>query len=224
MPSKLHLTAYHEAGHAVMAHLRLPTLAEMRAEEKSFRPLHRASVVPIDDALGHIARMPLSESVTPQSDPTLRAEAIADIEVFLAGPLAEARRLTFLREGHTGTAEHVMARFEETAIGQDDLPEATKLARSVSLTDDDARQLMYDLARRCARRFVKRTRVWNAVGTLAAALVAQGELDGCVAHWVIRRALGGSHYVQLEEELRRRVARRHWPIWPLSKKAERLGR
>jgi hypothetical protein len=142
----------------------------------------------------------------------------------LAGPLAEARQLTLLEVGPTGTAKHDMARFEETAQGQTDIREATKLARALSFTADEARHLTHQLAWRTAGRFVARAPVWNAVETLAAALVDYRELEGCLVHWVIRRALDGSYYGQLGEELQRKVEGGYSLHPPLSEKAKRLGR
>jgi hypothetical protein len=207
--SELQLTSFHEAGHAAKAHLR-------------GLPVFRASIQPTDDSLGRVNTEGLFGEQRPICDPSDRRTAIAYIEVLLAGPIAEARRLA-LAEAESGVAP-VMERLLRTAEGQRDMTRAADIAKSISFSPEEARHLMHHLAWRTAGRFVQVKRVWHAVETLATALVAHGDLDGSHVHWLLRASLNGRSYVALQERLAARVAKgRGSFILGLSRTASRMA-
>ncbi|WP_033444639.1 ATP-dependent zinc metalloprotease FtsH [Candidatus Odyssella thessalonicensis] len=67
------LTAYHEAGHAVIAFY-----------EKDSDPIHKATIIPRGRALGMVMRLPEGDRISMS-----RAKLIADIKVAMGGRIAE---------------------------------------------------------------------------------------------------------------------------------------
>lgn len=190
-PSELQRVAFHEAGHAVIAHLRSEAV------------LH-ASIVPSHESLGRVTQLALLGKPTPRCDPGLRERVLSRIEILLAGPAAEAQRLARLAGPHD-LLNRAVALFDETADGQEDLKSAIRLAKAVSFSGTEAKHLVHFLHRRVAGRFSAHERIWQAVEMLAVALVEHGELHGSHVHWVISRALAGRKYLDLREGLARRI-------------------
>ncbi len=187
----LRRTAFHEAGHAVMAFVRGEVV------------LH-ASVVPDAHSRGRIRQeRPLLRS-TPTSTPAQRALGLGQVEFLLAGPAAEAHHLALL-ESHPDPLSRGIEHFEATAAGQLDIKEAVRLAKSISFSRAEARHLVHFLHLRVAGRFSSHNLIWRAVESLAFALVEHREFDGSHAHWLIHKALAGRSYHDLRDELGRRI-------------------
>lgn len=175
-------TAYHEAGHAVLAFLVAST------------GLH-ASVKPDGDTLGVVQFEFGIEAYRPRT-------AIA---IWLAGPAAQAHLLSLREFGCAATAQNDRDQFQNVAYGQSDLREACTLAKRTFTSRHEAKAAVHSLRENIAQLFASRPAVWRAVEVLAAALLEHGELRGCHLAWLIRRALYGSRYLDLQTSLRHRV-------------------
>jgi cell division protease FtsH len=75
------LTAYHEAGHAVIAFY-----------EKDSDPIHKATIIPRGRALGMVMRLPEGDRISMS-----RAKILADIKVAMGGRIAEEMILVKIR-------------------------------------------------------------------------------------------------------------------------------
>ena len=212
-PSELELTAFHESGHCVLAHLRGMTVVH-------------ASVVAEPGALGSVhTKQTRPGRKAPLASPARRAGVLGYIEMCLAGPVAQARRL--LTTNHEApTVEVVMDCFHDnTGRSQTDLKDAVIAAKAVSFSREEAKHLVKHLTLRAAGRMVHSDKIWLGVTAVAMALLEHGELDGGHVHWVLRAVLAGRSYYELRHQLAARVNSATWSRVPprLSRAAARLG-
>ena len=100
------LTAYHESGHAIVAHL-LPHA----------NPVHKVTIIPRGYAGGYTMMLPKEEH-----DYKTKAQLLADIRVALGGRIAEALVLGDISTGASGDLQSVTntARFMVTRWGMSD--------------------------------------------------------------------------------------------------------
>ena len=156
-PSRLELTAYHEAGHAVVSVLER-------------RPIIAVTIEPDGEYLGRVLNSPMGKSFQPEIDSGRRTRSLieAEIRICFAGCLAESKRVG--REVRAGAEQ--------------DLDVAANLATyatgSVEETSAYLEWLMV-----ATRQLIAQKHHWKAIETLAAQLVLQTTLSGRAAKKVI---------------------------------------
>lgn len=160
----LERAAYHEAGHAVVA-------------LEFHRPFRQVSIIPDEDSLSPVMKVPRLESIRPDNDNYLLMPAWIEHEAMfgLAGPIAEAE----LTDHH-----HYVG-------ASSDYRDVVDLVRDLYGYDEVlSKWLDYMVAR--TRAFIRHPRRWVKIEALAAELLIHKRLSAeraqkiCHAAWYAR--------------------------------------
>jgi cell division protease FtsH len=119
------ITAYHEAGHALLAHL------------LGLRPVHKVTIVPRGGALGYVMSLPEEDRFL-----STREELIDDMSMSLGGRVAEILTFGRISSGAIGDLERVtaIARMMVCELGMGSIVESRQLpADDYSLSEETRR-------------------------------------------------------------------------------------
>lgn len=193
--SNRQLTAYHEAGHVVVAFL-----------DDEF--VEWVTIVPSQDYLGRVLGTFLSDEydlaqMRPDAQQVLMDSYLWEARRFLSGQLAESVRIAQAKD-HVTMASALYA-FAQCSDAEPDRTNAIAIARRLCDSEAAAKTWIQERAREVIELFLQKRLLWTAVATIASALLEHAEFDGLHARWLYAQVMAERSAVDIRAEFGRRL-------------------